>query len=165
MDINAQKEAFSRAYIKAVAAVAGFATYTPSVDDDSVHLGLAARGGGGTTRSPRLELQLKCTAGPVPANATFAFELRLKNYDDLRPTDVLVPRLLVVVIVPEAVADWMTQTEERLALQRCGYYLSLRGLAASGNAASVTLQIPRGQVFSAQTLGQMMERIGNGGAP
>jgi hypothetical protein len=165
MDFNAQKEAFSRAYVKAVAAVAGFATYTPSVDDDSVDLGLAARGGGGTTRAPRLELQLKCTAGLVPVNATFGFELRRKNYDELRPTDVLVPRLLVVVIVPQDVADWVTQTEERLALQRCGYYLSLRGLAATENEASVTLQIPRRQVFSAEALRQMMEQIGNGGAP
>ena len=38
MTENDQKEAISRAYVKAVAAVAGFATYRPSIDDDSIDL-------------------------------------------------------------------------------------------------------------------------------
>jgi hypothetical protein len=41
VDLNAQKEQFSRAYVFAVAAVAGYATYTPSVDDDSFDLWIA----------------------------------------------------------------------------------------------------------------------------
>ncbi len=64
--LNQMKEQFSHAYVKAVAAVAGFAWYKPSVDDDSIDLGLAQRGGGGTTRSPRLEIQLKCHAMATP---------------------------------------------------------------------------------------------------
>jgi hypothetical protein len=43
MDLAAQKEQFSRTYVGAVAAAAGFAVYVPNVDDDSVDLGLAAR--------------------------------------------------------------------------------------------------------------------------
>ncbi len=38
MDIDQRKEQFSHAYVKAVAAVAGFAWYKPSVDDDSIDL-------------------------------------------------------------------------------------------------------------------------------
>ena len=62
MDLNQQKEQFSRAYVQAVAAAAGFATYIPDVDDDSIDMGIAA-GGKESRRRPRLELQLKCTAG------------------------------------------------------------------------------------------------------
>src|SRR5581483_7510794 len=62
MDLSQKKQEFSNAYVKAVAAVCGYATHQPSVDDDSVDLGIAARGGGGTVRSPKLDLQLKCTA-------------------------------------------------------------------------------------------------------
>ena len=36
MDIAAMKEQFSKAYVRAVAAVAGFSGYEPEVDDDSV---------------------------------------------------------------------------------------------------------------------------------
>ena len=39
----------------------------------------------------------------------------IKNYDDLR-ADVIAPRLLVVVCVPEDCEDWTRQTEEHLCL-------------------------------------------------
>ncbi len=94
MTIKMQMEEFSRAYVKAVAACAGFATSVPSVDDDSVDVNLHQRGGGGTVRSPKLDLQLKCTAGPSPVEDTFSHSLKLKNYDDLRVENVLVPRYL-----------------------------------------------------------------------
>lgn len=41
MEISQRKEQFSRAYVLAVAAAAGYAWYQPSVDDDSIDLGLA----------------------------------------------------------------------------------------------------------------------------
>jgi hypothetical protein len=163
--LNDRKEAFSRAYVQAIAAVAGFATYQPSVDDDSVDLGIAARGGGGSTRSPRLELQLKCTARSLPNDDTFGFHLKLKNYNDLRTVDLLVPRVLVVVIVPEDPMEWLKQSEHTLALQRCGYWLSLRGLPDTGNNDSVTVRLPRANVFSKDALCAMMQGIGMGATP
>ena len=48
-----------------MATVAGYTLYQPEVDDDSVDLGVAARGGNGTLRSPRLEIQVKCTSTEV----------------------------------------------------------------------------------------------------
>ena len=70
MDLAQQKQEFSKAYVKAIAAAAGYATQEPTVDDDSVDLGVVARGGGGTVRSPRLDLQLKCTARHLLAETT-----------------------------------------------------------------------------------------------
>ena len=165
MDLNAQKEQFSRAYVLAVAAVAGYAWYQPSVDDDSVDLGIARRGGAGTVRSPRLELQLKCHAAPTPGEPTFGFPLKLKNYDDLRDDRVQVSRILVVVLVPDAPEDWLDHSEAQLALRRCGYWISLRGLPATDNENSVTVTIPRAQPFHVDALRSMMERIGEGGLP
>ncbi|HVA50431.1 MAG TPA: hypothetical protein VNH11_29045 [Pirellulales bacterium] len=52
MDLDMQKEQFSRAYVQAVSACAGFAWSMPSVDDDSVDMVLHQTGGGGTVRSP-----------------------------------------------------------------------------------------------------------------
>ena len=54
--------------MQAVTAAAGYNVYKPEVDDDSVDLGIAARGGKGTFRSPKLELQLKCTSIDVLKN-------------------------------------------------------------------------------------------------
>ena len=165
MDINAQKEQFSRAYVQAVAAVAGYTWSLPSVDDDSVDLTLAAKGGGGTIRSPKLDLQLKCHATATLTEPAFSFPVKLKNYDDLRDGTVMVPRILVVVLVPDDVSDWIKHSESELALRRCGYWFSLSGLGPTTNAKSVTLTLPRSQQFNPDNLAGIMQRIGSGGSP
>ena len=166
MYINLQREEFSRAYVAAVAAVAGYATYRPSVDDDSIDLGIAARGSAGSVRSPRVELQLKCSSTLLePGVDAIPFEVKRKNYDDLRPEDLMVPRILVVVIVPELAEDWMVHAETELVLRRCGYWRSLRSEPATDNMASVTIHMPRTQLFSPESLRAMMIRIGDGGRP
>jgi Domain of unknown function (DUF4365) len=165
MDLDQQKEQFSHAYVKAIAAVAGFAWYKPSVDDDSVDLGLSQRGGGGTIRSPRLEMQLKCAARETPDEPEFGFSIKLKNYDDLRDPRVLVPRVLVVVLVPPDPIDWLVHSEAELVARRCGYWITLRGFPASINQTGQTVQMVRRQTFSVSSLRGIMERIENGGMP
>jgi hypothetical protein len=164
MDPNQQKEQFSNAYLRAVAAVAGYNVYRPEVDDDSIDWGIAARGGGGTVRSPKVELQLKCTGrAEVLKDGHLAFSLKKKNYDELRYTDYQTPRILVVVLVPAQVTDWLKHSEESLVLHHCGYWVSLRGHPA--DPASLTVQLPRVNVFCVEQLKQMMQRIGQGGLP
>jgi hypothetical protein len=165
MELSQQKQEFSKAYVKAVAAACGYATKEPSVDDDSVDLCLAARGGEGTVRSPQLDLQLKCTAQQVVAETTVNFPLEIKNYEELRPTDFMVPRILVIVIVPNDVSLWITHTENELLLRHCGYWYSLRGMPATDNETTVTVNVPRSQVFNVAGLNDIMQRIGNGGLP
>ncbi len=145
MDIAQQKEQFSFAYLRAVAAVAGYALYRPEVDDDSVDWGLAARGEAGTPRRPRCEVQLKCTARDLLDADRIRFPLKRKNYDDLRDADVLVPRVLVVVLVPPSLTDWLRQTEEELAMRHAAYWLSLRDHPDVPNEETVTVYLSRAQ--------------------
>jgi len=165
MTLDMQKEQFSRAYVQAVAACAGFAWSVPSVDDDSIDMSLHQTGGGGTIRSPRLDLQLKCKASATPTDDTFSQSLKLKNYDDLREEAVLVPRILVVVLVPDLVADWVAHSEAELSLRRCGYWVSLRGLPASENETGQTVRVPRAQRFNVASLQAIMNRIAQGALP
>jgi hypothetical protein len=165
MDLSQKKQEFSRAYVKAVAAVCGYATKDVSVDDDSVDLSLAARGGNGTVRSPQLDMQLKCTAQDIIGNTTVNFPLPIKNYDDLRPENLMVPRILVVVAVPDDVADWIHHSEERLHLRRCGYWFSLRGMPPTENTETVTVNIPRIQFFDVAGVTGIMDRVAMGAFP
>ncbi len=164
MDLNAKKEQFSQAYVQAVAAVAGYCWSKPSVDDDSIDLTLSAKGSMGTYRSPKLDLQLKCHASTQPIT-DFPFPLKLKNYDDLRDSSVLVPRILVVVVVPDLLADWLVHSEPEMILRRCGYWKSIRGEPATSNSTSVTVTIERAQLFCPSSLTSIMQRIGSGGLP
>ncbi|HVX13597.1 MAG TPA: DUF4365 domain-containing protein [Pirellulales bacterium] len=163
MTENDQKEELSRAYVQAVAATAGFAIYKPSIDDESIDMGISA-GSTGMERRPRVELQLKCTAAEAPAERKISFPLKLKNYDDLR-IESSVPRILVVMLVPEKVSDWLTHSETELAVRRCAYWVSLLGMPESQNRSSVTVAIPRGNLFSVDGLRSIMSRINDGGKP
>jgi hypothetical protein len=79
MDPNAQKEHLGYVFVRAVAYAAGFSCSRPEVDDDSVDLCIARRGPGGTVRSPRLELQVKCTGAGALKKQELGFQLPLKN--------------------------------------------------------------------------------------
>jgi len=161
MDLNKQKEQFSIAYVRAVVAVAGFNVYKMEVDEDSIDLGIAATGALNLPRSPKLDLQLKCSAADILQAETVNFPLKIKNYVELR-ADTLVPRLLVVIIVPNTVSDWLQQSETELIMRRCGYWMSLRNEADVENTSSVTVRLPRAQVFTPDQLGRIMTRINAG---
>ena len=106
-----------------------------------------------------------CKAAVCPESESFGHSIKRKNYDDLRATDVLVPRILVVVLVPDQPADWLAHSETQLAMRRCGYWCSLRGLPAGANTTGQTVQVPRSQTFTVQSLQAMMARVGQGALP
>ena len=164
MDISQQKEQFSQTYVRAIAIAAGYSLYKPEVDDDSVDLGIAAKGGKGYLRSPRLELQLKCTSQTIADRKRLKYPLSLKNYNDLR-ANVHVPRLLVVVLVPERPMDWLQHSEEALCMKHCGYWISLRGQSATQNTTAVTIELPRSNQFTVEALQGIVELISQGGFP
>lgn len=161
MDINAQKEQFSKAYVQAISAVAGCSWATPSVDDDSIDVSLSAK----MFRGPKLDLQLKCHAAATPTGTSFAYQLKLKNFDELRGDQLLVPRILVVLLVPPDPSDWLKYSEPELTLRRAAYWVSLRGLPATTNKSKVTIQVPQLQHFDVVGLQGMMNRISTGGLP
>lgn len=145
--------------------MAGYAWSTPSVDDDSIDLTLSERGGGGSVRSPKLDLQIKCHAAETAAETYLTYNLKIKNYNDLREECLLVPKILVVVIVPEHVQDWTHYTESELALRRSGYWHTLRGARPVANTTTVAVRLPRSQPFNATQLRDIMQRIAAGGMP
>lgn len=165
VDKSAQQEEFSLAYIRAVATVAGYYTSRPEYDRDSVDLNIAAVGLKKTLRSPKLDLQAKCTYQNVLGPDTVDFPLPVNNYNDLREVDLTVSRILVVVLVPPEITEWLSQSENELALKRCGYWVSLRGSPDTPNTTTVTINIPRAQVFSPEALRGIMDRVDNGGQP
>ncbi|MEM6471936.1 MAG: DUF4365 domain-containing protein [Planctomycetota bacterium] len=171
MDISQRKEQFSQAFVRAVASTAGFAVYEPSVDDDSIDCGLAQRGGGGTVRSPKLDLQLKCGAkssgGISIDDQKVTYRLKVKNYNDLRAPNCLVPRVLVVVLVPSNdLEHWLTESDESLTLNSSAFWVSLRGKSETSVAGDkVTVHLPRSQRFNVEQIQALMNQISEGQMP
>lgn len=167
MDVNEQGQRFSFAYVHAVASVTGYAVDEKRTDDDSVDLTICRRGGAGTARSPKLDLQVKhWRQGSFPPEAdTLSYPLKVKNHNELCGDGFQTPRILVVVLDPVEIDDWVHQTDSQLALRHCGYWLSLRERQPSDNEETVTVHLARTQVFSTESLRTLMDISGNGGAP
>lgn len=165
VDINQQKEQFSNAYLQAITSVAGYSLYKPAVDDDSVDWGIAATGLMGRIRAPRLELQLKSTSRDVLNDNAIRYPLKLKNYNDLRMVDYAVPRILIVVLLPDNLSEWVQQSSEELCMRYCGYWLSLFVMPETENTSTVTVTMPRNNQFTVAALQSIMQGIGQGVQP
>jgi hypothetical protein len=163
MDKNEQKQQLNIAYLHAVASAAGFACQAPGVDDDSVDRTVVARGWlhkKSLLRSPKIDVQLKSTARePFRAKETsFVFRLNKKNYDELR-LRALVPRLLVVLLLPRDRRQWIEQDDERMVSRYAAYYVSLTGRAEAVHRGKVPVELPRKKLLSAENLRRLMLRV------
>ena len=153
-----QKERLSLVYTKALAARAGFSTSEFDVDRDSVDLQIHAGGPG----RPVLALQLKATANlGIERDGLLPFRLSIKNYDDLCGGGGL-PRLLVVLELPQDESRWMMVTPEELILRRRAYWLNLQGKEEVSNKTTVTVHIPVGNLLNVESLQTLMERSRKG---
>ena len=108
---------------------------------------------------PRLEIQVKSTSTDIIDNKFLRYPLKLKNYNELRKPRTLVPKILVVVLIPNELSEWVRQSETELCVRRCGYWLSLKGQPETRNTESVTVYLPRTQLFSVDSLKNIMQQI------
>lgn len=163
--ITQRKEQISVAFINALAAAKGLKTYDYAIDDESVDIGLTAKGHVGDYRNPRIEIQLKCTETPSFHSDGLHFVLKRKNYEDLSATDLHVPKILVVLTVASNPEDWLHyDIKSEAFLMYCkAYWLSLKGKEAlPEEQQSKTVVIPTTQEFNLDSLLQVVSDSGTG---
>lgn len=162
------KEELSYAYVHAVAARAGMGCNRihPDLDSGEVEIRCYRPPAVDSLYAPRIELQLKATAVDLGSETTFPYELKIKNYNDLRVKRHL-PALLVVLALPKAETEWLLHGEELLISKRCAYWHNLAGAPLVDNTSTRTISISRKNIFSPDALRELMikvsreEEIGN----
>jgi len=157
MEKNQKKELFSIAYVQAIAAQVGFRTAKPDVDDDSVDIILKGRGFSSPIRNPQLEVQLKCTAKNDDDPNTLKFTLSIKNYNDLRGSNLVCPRYLFVFVVPEDCEDWLTHEQDFIKVKHCCYWMSIKDFPDKPNTAKITISIPKSQLLTSKSMRTLMD--------
>lgn len=161
MDINIQKEEFSYAYIYAVVSAAGYSCQIASrpMDIGGIDIIISGEEQEYSLYPPRLEVQVKSTSTAVIDDEFIRYPLKLKNYNELRKPKTLVPKILVIILIPDNPGEWVNQSEEELCLRRCGYWLSLKGQPETQNTESVTVYLPRQQLFTVSAVKNIMDTI------
>jgi hypothetical protein len=167
MDENTRKEEFSYAHIQAIASVAGFCVQPKPRPMDGAGIDIMLETPGamaeGVTSYPKIEAQVKCTAKRAAiAASTISYPLEVKNYNKLIQPNALVPQILIVVLVPEDLESWVAIAEsESTTIRNCAYWLSLKGREATSNTTTITINIPRSNLLTPQSIAELMGRVAN----
>src|SRR5262249_38984840 len=107
-----------------------------------------------------LDIQAKSTTAATLTTSHVLYDMEVKTYNDLRDPEVGCPRILVLLVLPQDESIWIEQTEDHLLVRHCAYWLSLKGMAPTTNAATIRVPIPRTNVLSVDTLlGDQQEMV------
>jgi hypothetical protein len=114
-----------------------------------------------------LQVQLKATAQARNLHEEYVtVRLEREVYDFYRRSArITVPRVIVAMEQAPVRSDWVIQDPGGISLPGARmYWVNLAGRAETG-AETVTIRVPRINVFDPPALSGMMKRIGDGGAP
>jgi Domain of unknown function (DUF4365) len=149
---NDIKERLCIAYVTAVAARAGCQIVETPVDRNKVDVTISAIQG----TPVKIDVQCKATSADILRDDHVAFALEVETYDKLRSTLILAPQLLVVLVLPPDRSDWLNANEDSLVARQCAYWLNLAGEPPTANLSTITVHLPRAQVFNPLALTTLM---------
>ena len=155
MSPNFIQEQLSRAYTRAVIFRAGFRLSNPEVDDHGID---------GTIVDPdrrgvnRVDFQLKASTVYQIRNDVISYDLRVEDYNRLIIEDD-VPRILILLIMPDDDVQWLIQSEDELCLRTCAYWVSLMGMTRSRNSSTGRVFLPAANVFDQDGLRDMFRQL------
>ena len=161
-----RQEALSRAYVRAVAAQAGVtcADLFQDYGADMILRDVAQREHNFVDDGPQVDLQLKSTTRAEVHEAEVSYDLDVRAYNWLRQ-QVYRPCILVLLVLPEDEAQWLSQSTEELVLRRCSYWLNLRGAVPTTNQRTIRIKLPRANVFSSAAVRRLLDEANTENRP
>jgi hypothetical protein len=97
---------------------------------------------------------LKATS-KIPSLEAERFSYWFKDvarYDNLCERSAPMPKLLVVLYLPEDAAKWLEHSEDALVARKCAYWVSLWDAPESANRNGQTVYLPRANLLSVDGL-------------
>ncbi len=156
----------SYAYLHAVASMAGMSCQVANRQSDRIGIDarIVAHGDFGAhtvLTDISLDIQLKATTQPytIQHKQIPYFLHGVNRYDVLRRKTVTPQKILVVLFLPSDSSEWLVWSSERLCLQECAWWVSLRGAPTCDNTSGQTVYLPLEQHFNPGNLITIMTRL------
>lgn len=111
-----------------------------------------------------LDFQLKATTNWRINDTEIIYSMDAEAYNKLvdRNNDKrAIPQILILFCLPQNPDEWLEANEDRLKLRKCCYWQRLQGELTT-NSTTVTVRIPRTQVFHVQSLLQLLDQVTQG---
>jgi len=165
---NNRKAELSYAYLHAVAAAAGFACGPTHrhLDANSVDAQVDVRekfDPNATLTDFSVQFQLKATSASLPLiDGRFSYALEVDQYDKLRSTAVAIPRIVVLMVLPEDPQDWLTVSADALIARRCARWISLYGVPETANNSTTAVRFGVDRVLTPKALREIARRVAMG---
>lgn len=152
-------EQLQQGYVLSVAATAGCLVEITQRDHHGVDVTFI-RTSGAQQEETSLYAQLKCRTTKIPdlGKASFGYQFHKRDHFDhlTKKRDSIKAILLVMITYPDQ-SKWTYGNHETLEVRKCCYWVSLEGKSSTAN--NPTVQIPTNQIFSADALTGMLDRI------
>lgn len=147
-------EAYSKAYVHAVAAAAGVSIGRMETDSTGLDIMFQSDDDPGSPGSTA-HVQLKSTADALSqaqGGIGRSYPLRVKDYNHLILAS-RIPRLLVVLEIPKDPDDWLDCNPEHLLLNATATWVKLTGkYGPTTNTSTVSIELPPHQHFTPEAL-------------
>ncbi|WP_261562421.1 DUF4365 domain-containing protein [Frankia tisae] len=151
---------FAENYVRALAAAAGLLIYRPEPDLDGVDLGFRYPGRSGLVSSPTVEVQVKSWSKPQVSGGEFLYDgLDGVQYNKLVDGPFVVPRFLVIVIVPPDSDSYTRIDTDGLLLRRLAYFHGFDGatpLREPARRRGPRIRVPVGNVLTVSSLRRLV---------
>ncbi len=160
-----KKEFLGRAYVCAVTAKAGYNLAGKSEFDygfDGTIKEVIDRGGRRVENGIGLNFQLKSSCDVIFRDGYIYYDLDAKNYNDLVSSNLMLPSILILFVLPRTEFDWLYISPEYMTLKKCAWWYSLAGLSPTENTSKRRISIPIDQVFSPEALTDIIKKIKGG---
>lgn len=157
MPETSRSQAFSIAYIRAIAAKAGVNIYKSEEDfgvDMSFCKIIHRKDRYTDTSSMPVPFQIKSSKVWELRGDTIVYDLEVKNYNDLVNSCFCV---LILMCLPPTSDEWLRQDEECLRLHKCCYYWRPSDRVETLNSEKKRIYIPRSQIFTVDALTMLMD--------
>jgi hypothetical protein len=110
-----------------------------------------------------LDLQLKASIRWSVEEEHIVYDLDADAYNRLvyRRENSSIPCALVLCCLPEDAAHWLKVNEDELVLAKCCYFHFIDS-EPTANTSSIRIRIPRCQLLTPESLGDLIEAISEG---
>lgn len=149
------KERLGHAVFDLIASRAGCQVTQPHTDLKSVDVNVSPMSG---TLPAQIDAQIKGVTTLEPDGAYLKYKLKRRNYDHLRLTGLMVPRILVVADIHTDSENWVVCDSDHVRFSNCVYWMDLHAFPDATQKTNVPILIPRDNRLTSDRLVALMER-------
>ena len=161
LDHNQHQGGYGEVFVRVLAIAAGFTVARADLDVDGTDMTLSAPGPRGTSKRPKIDVQVKSWRSPVSSRDGTALEypLTVDNYNKLTTNSLHERPYLFVVVVPDDPGLFLLDASDHSKIHHCAYWVSLEGRSPSskGSSSKETVTIPKAHRLTVRTLTDLIE--------